>query len=128
MDSVKQSRKRTSMESLVRIGVYCSQNVEALSGKTFRQACRQVRGEFPSVVITDKAIVKSLEAAGVACKRRRSVNNPYGDRAGRVAKVLLNVVARLEHEFGMAPETLLTECDADILAKIMRREKFTPQA
>lgn len=117
MSIIKQVRKRTTMGSLVRIGVFCSTNSAELNGKTFRQIAARIRQEFRGEVVTDKAILQSLQAANITVVRRAKPKG-YRDRTGRVARVLLNVVANIEREFGIATEQLLTAEDRELLSQI----------
>lgn len=118
MSTIKQIRKRTTMQSLVRIGVFCSANSAELNGKTFRQIAARIRQEFSGDVITDKAILQTLQAANITVMRRAK-SKVYRDRTGRVARALLNVITNIEREFGIKAEQLLSKEDRLLLSHII---------
>lgn len=115
----RRNRKVTTGATSAALGIYCAMNKEMLEGKSLQTVAGILRKHFNGEVVSDRAILSALDAAGVTVTRRASpagVNRKSSIRA--VAGIMARLCESIEKAIGAQPNTLLSAADLELLSKI----------
>lgn len=110
--------QHTAKKTIAKIAASCMRDKEVLTGKDFRVISEAIRKEYPSLYMSDSAIVDGMEAAGIpVIKNRQSGRGIHKTQSHRaIAAIILRLCETIEVKANLP--SLLTKDDVKVLNAI----------